>query len=104
MASRSWTMSMMKMQTSQSAHSAAERRALLQQAQETVVAERRQQLVAQRSEASSAEERIRLWERLHGLQLPFESNHKLLTLIAAQTKLSVAAVHEEQKRRALKLS
>lgn len=104
MASRSWTMSMMKVQTSQSAHSAAERRALLQQAQETVDAERRQQMAAQRSDASSPEDRIRLWERLHGLPLPPESDHKLLAIIAAQTKLSVAAVHEEQKRRALKLS
>lgn len=104
MASRSWAMSMMKVQALPLSHTASERRALLAQAQESVNAERRQQMVALRSDSTSPEERIRLWERLYGLNLPREGDHKLLAVIAVQTKLSMAAIREEQQRRAALLS
>jgi hypothetical protein len=97
-------MSMMRVQALPLSHSAEERRALLEKEQESLHAERSQQMVAQRAESTAPEERIRLWERLHGLQLPREPDHKLLTLIAQQTKLSIAALHDEQQRRASRLS
>jgi hypothetical protein len=37
---------------------------------------------------------------LHALSLPRSGTHKLLSVIAAQTELTLAQVHEEQARRA----
>jgi hypothetical protein len=46
-----------------------------------------------------AEKRIRIWESLHGLNLPKSTNHRLLGLIAQKTALTVDQVRQEQTRR-----
>jgi len=48
---------------------------------------------------SSAAERIRAWERLHGLQLPRDPNHAALRLVAVGTGLSIETVLQEQRQR-----
>lgn len=44
-------------------------------------------------------ERISAWEKLHGLQLPFDSKHPILASIALSTGLTLAQVREEQGAR-----
>lgn len=60
---------------------------------------KRQELLQQTSESSTPAERIRIWERRHGLTLPRDANHRLLNTVARQTDLALAQVHEEQQRR-----
>jgi len=48
---------------------------------------------------SSAAERIRAWERLHGLRLPRDPNHMALRLVALGTGLSIETVLQEQRQR-----
>mgnify|MGYP003578013405 CR=1 FL=1 len=78
----------------------AEFRLKVQQAEQERAAMRAGELAAQTSPAKGAEERIRIWERLHELRLPRSSGHALVRVIAMQTHLSVGQVHEEQRRRA----
>ena len=52
-----------------------------------------------RSDHSSVTQRIRAWEKLHGLQLPRDPNHLILRQIAKQTGLSMHAVLDEQSVR-----
>lgn len=62
--------------------------------------ERKQrELLQQTAESSTPAERIRVWERRHGLTLPRDANHRLLNTVARQTDLALAQVHEEQQRR-----
>lgn len=77
----------------------AERRAQIEHEETLVRAERQLQLQAQRSTLSPARDRINLWERLHGLHLPRSAGHKLLNIIATQTELTLADLHQEQTRR-----
>ena len=79
--------------------SVAERRAQIEYEQEVLMAERQRQLNAQRSSLNSPQERIRMWEQLHGLKLPRLQSHKLIPVIAMQTELTVDEVHDEQARR-----
>jgi hypothetical protein len=44
-------------------------------------------------------DRIRRWERMHGLTLPLDPNHNVLEIIAFATHLELAQVREEQLRR-----
>jgi hypothetical protein len=69
-------------------------------------AERRKlDLAEQSSRLKSAEERIRIWERLHEVMLPRDPQHRLIEIIATHTGLTAADVHDEQRRRAdLKLA
>jgi hypothetical protein len=60
---------------------------------------KQQELLEQTSERNTPAERIRIWERRHGLTLPRRPNHRLLTIVAHQTDLTVEQVHEEQQRR-----
>lgn len=53
----------------------------------------------QSSDRYTAQERIRLWESLHGAQLPRDANHPVLTVIAENTALTLAQVREEQQHR-----
>jgi hypothetical protein len=46
-----------------------------------------------------AQRRIRIWESLHGLNLPKSSSHELLSLIAKKTALTLDEVRREQIRR-----
>jgi hypothetical protein len=61
---------------------------------------RRLDLAEQCSRLNTAEQRIRIWERVHEVTLPRDSTHKLVDIIAANTGLTDADVREEQQRRA----
>lgn len=80
--------------------SVADRRAQIEREQEQLLAARRERLASQTSPLNTPEDRIRIWEQLHALQLPRAANHKLLQIISTQTELTLAQVREEQTRRA----
>lgn len=80
--------------------SAVEHRLRVQHALRERAALRTSELAAQVSPAKDAEERIRIWERLHALCLPRAAGHVLVTVIAKQTRLPIGQIHEEQRRRA----
>ena len=61
---------------------------------------RRLDLAEQSSELKTSEERIRIWERIHEINLPRDSAHRLVEIIATNTGLTGAEVREEQQRRA----
>lgn len=82
------------------ASTAAERREAVELEQQERDALRQQELESQASPLNDAQERIRIWERLHALALPKHSEHKLVSIIAMQTRLTVHQVQEEQQRRA----
>jgi hypothetical protein len=64
-------------------------------------AERRKfDLAEQSSRLKSAEERIRIWERLHEVTLPRDPEHRLIEIIASNTGLAASDVRDEQRRRA----
>jgi hypothetical protein len=81
-----------------------ERRAAILHAEQERAAARRLQLEALASPNSLPEERIRLWEQLHSLNLPRDAQHKLLSIIARDTALTLAEVQDEQLRRSGKLN
>src|ERR1700757_626524 len=69
--------------------------------QQAEAAERRRlDLAEQSSRLKTAEERIRIWERIHEVTLPRDTAHNLVEIIAANTGLSEDDVREEQRRRA----
>ena len=69
--------------------------------QQAEAAERRRlDLAEQSSRLKTAEERIRIWERIHEVNLPRDSAHRLVEIIAANTGLTDADVRSEQQRRA----
>jgi hypothetical protein len=78
----------------------AERRLQIEQRNQERAAERQQQIALQSSPLSGPEDRIRQWEKLHALNLPRSSKHKLLRVIAEQTNLSIQDVLDAQQRRA----
>jgi hypothetical protein len=53
----------------------------------------------QSSDRYTAQERIRLWESLHGAQLPRDANHPVLAVIAVNTGLTLDQVRAEQQHR-----
>lgn len=68
--------------------------------QQAEAAERRRlDLADQSSRLKTAEERIRIWERVHEVILPKDSAHRLVEIIATNTGLTAADVREEQQRR-----
>lgn len=70
--------------------------------QQAEAAERRRfDLSEQSSRLKTAEERIRIWERIHEVTLPRDSSHRLVEIIAANTGLTDAEVRDEQRRRAI---
>jgi hypothetical protein len=77
----------------------ADRRSQLEREQQEHMAERQKQIALQTSPFSSAEERVRLWEKLHALALPRSPSHKLLRVIAEQTELAIEQVLEIQRAR-----
>jgi len=77
----------------------ADRRSQLERDQQEQIAERQKQIALQTSPFSSAEERIRLWEKLHQLALPRSPTHKLLRVIAEKTELAMEQVLEIQRQR-----
>src|ERR1700724_2939323 len=69
--------------------------------QQAEAAERRRlDLAEQSSRLKTAEERIRIWERIHEVTLPRDPAHRLVDIIAANTGLTNADVRDEQQRRA----
>lgn len=58
------------------------------------------EIAEQTSMRNPPEQRIRIWERLHGLQLPVKPDHPLLAVVALNTELSIEQVQEEQRHRA----
>jgi hypothetical protein len=69
--------------------------------QQAEAAERRRiDLADQSSRLKTAEERIRIWERIHEVTLPRDSAHRLVGIIATNTGLTDADVRDEQERRA----
>lgn len=69
--------------------------------QQAEAAERRRlDLAEQSSRLKTAEERIRIWERIHEVPLPRDTAHNLVEIIATNTGLTEADVRDEQNRRA----
>jgi len=60
---------------------------------------RRLDLDEQRSQLNPPNVRIRAWEKVHGLRLPSDADHAILEVIAADTRLTLADVQEEQQAR-----
>ncbi|MFI4891027.1 MAG: hypothetical protein ACHQIL_10890 [Steroidobacterales bacterium] len=75
-------------------------RARLMHQQAENAARRKLDLAAQSSRLNSAEERIRIWERLHEVNLPRDPAHRLVEIIATNTGLTDTDVRDEQRRRA----
>jgi hypothetical protein len=63
---------------------------------EANAARRRVELEELCSDLMSPEQRIRAWERLHGLVLPRDPNHRILAAIALKTKLTLEEVQAVQ--------
>lgn len=53
----------------------------------------------QSSARHPAADRIRLWEQLHGVRMPRQKSHAILAVIAADTRLTLDQVTEEQQHR-----
>ena len=75
-------------------------RARLVHQQAEAAERRRHDLAEQSSRLKTAEERIRIWERIHEVNLPRDTSHRLVEIIAANTGLTDADVRDEQQRRA----
>jgi hypothetical protein len=60
---------------------------------------RRIELLDLSSTANAPAQRIRAWERTHGLTLPRAESHPVLASVAAATHLTLEQVQEEQRRR-----
>jgi hypothetical protein len=75
-------------------------RARLVHQQAEAAERRRTDLAEQCSRLKTAEERIRIWERIHEVTLPRDAEHRLVQIIAANTGLTDADVRDEQQRRA----
>ncbi len=68
--------------------------------QQAEAAERRKlDLAEQTSRLKTAEERIRIWERIHEVVLPRDPAHRLVEIIATNTALTADDVRSEQRRR-----
>lgn len=67
--------------------------------EEERVERRRVDIAAQTLEPNIPGARIRAWEKVHALRMPSTPGHRVLSLIAAATQLSLADVHEEQRIR-----
>lgn len=68
--------------------------------QQAEAAERRKlDLAEQSSRLKTAEERIRIWERIHEVVLPRDPAHRLVEIIATNTALTASDVRDEQRRR-----
>jgi hypothetical protein len=75
-------------------------RARLVHQQAEAAERRRTDLAEQCSRLKTAEERIRIWERIHEVTLPRDPAHRLVEIIATNTGLTDADIRDEQQRRA----
>lgn len=78
---------------------AKEHRARVASALEENQRKRKLEAAEQVAVDNSPSVRIRAWERIHELRLPMDPTHALVRLIARTTNLTVADIHEEQRRR-----
>ena len=69
---------------------------------EATAAVRRVELEALRSDLNTPEQRIRAWERVHGLSLPRDPNHHILVSIALETRLTLKQVQAVQHDNAVR--
>jgi hypothetical protein len=60
---------------------------------------RQMQLADQRLSSNPPDRRIRAWEKAHGLRLPADSQHPILSVIALDTGLTLQEIQEEQLAR-----
>jgi hypothetical protein len=60
---------------------------------------RQQELIEQASSLKTPTTRIRLWERIHQINLPQNPDHQLISVIARGTGLTVEEVRDEQRTR-----
>lgn len=60
---------------------------------------KRMDLETQCSPSSSADLRIRAWEKVHRLAIPSDPGHPVLVAIASATQLTLAEVQNEQRLR-----
>jgi hypothetical protein len=58
---------------------------------------RRIELEELRSDVMTPEQRIRAWERVHGLMLPLDPNHHILDVIAVKTRLTMEQIQAVQR-------
>lgn len=63
------------------------------------VERRRLDIAEQTLEPNIPGVRIRAWEKVHALRMPSSAEHPVLNVIAFDTELSLADVHEEQRVR-----
>jgi hypothetical protein len=85
----------------QPGESVSDYRARIEQRQAEALEERQRELAEQASDSNTPAARIRIWERLHQIALPRSPSHKILDVIAADTRLSVEEVRTEQRQRSL---
>lgn len=78
----------------------ADYRARIAHVQAEALERRQQQLSEQSSPHNTPSDRIRIWERLHQVELPRNPAHRLVAVIAANTGLSAEDVLAEQRSRA----
>jgi len=69
------------------------------EAAEERLRERQRELAEQSSTANPADVRIRVWEKIHALRMPFDAAHPVLDVIAHGTGLALEQIHEEQRAR-----
>jgi hypothetical protein len=86
-------------QTAASDNWLPDHRARIAQEESERLERKQQELLQQTSGRSTPAERIRIWERRHGLTLPRDANHRIVNIVAHQTELAVDQVREEQQRR-----
>jgi hypothetical protein len=78
----------------------ADYRARIAHLQAEALERRQQELSEQSSPHNTPSDRIRIWERLHQVELPRNPAHRLVAVIAANTGLSAEQVLAEQQVRA----
>lgn len=91
-------------QTAASDNWLPDHRARIAQEESERLERKQQELLQQTSGRSTPAERIRIWERRHGLTLPRDANHRIVNIIAHQTELAVDQVREEQQRRLARIN
>jgi hypothetical protein len=81
------------------AYAAQERRAAAERESEERAALRQSRIERQSSPQLSVLERVDHWERFHGVRLPIDPRHPLLSVIATDTALAIEDIRAEQARR-----
>jgi DNA-binding transcriptional regulator YiaG len=86
-----------------SSHYARQQREILRTHAEMLAAEaefnaakRRVELEELSSDLMTPEQRVRAWEKVHGLKLPRDPNHRILGAIALKTRLTLEQVRAVQ--------